>query len=240
MVTRISNESVSTVAQNIRTYDYYNISVTIPPGSNTYTQTLRNNLLFPLFSSNEVLITNISVFINPNSIYNLPVMETVIVNGSPVAMIPGYYTSTLIATLLNLTISPINNKSSANVSLDFTNAPNLLNITGFGSITVTVGQVGIKTFDVTNGFDVVSITSNLMQLADTSGIRYLDKVRLLDGSGSPLQNVIANVNIPVIQNSTNSITWSLFKKDGVTPFIFQNNVDIFLQMSVYKRNIDGK
>lgn len=231
-----SSAPQAVITQNIRTIEYYNINVTIPPNTPSYTQSLLNNLPFPSFAFNEALIESIDIYVNSNSIYNVPKTEVVIVNGVNTSFPAGFYSQATLANMLQINVSPFTNLSSATVTLDFTKAPNILNITGFNVMVVGVGGVGTTTFNVTNGFDVVSITSNLMQLSDPSGLKYVNKIRLLDSQGNSVTLPPATLNIPIIQNSTNSVTWNLFKKDGKTPFTFANTVDIYLKISAYQRS----
>lgn len=219
---------------NQRPSDYFNVTAEIPANTSTYLKT-GNLIPFPLLQTNDLVITSIKIFANSNSVYNVPIINNVIVNAVPVQITPGWYPEGDLVTLLSITIGINSSKVTTTVPLDLTNAPDIKAILGFTTDLVAAGVTSPSIIDITNGYDVICINNNLIQLSDTSGTKYIDQIRILDSLGNFIQNVNDNLMIPTIQGACNEVTWNLYKRDGKSPYKFQSPVNIFLQILCYPR-----
>ena len=76
------------------------------------------------------------------------------------------------------------------------------------------------------------LVCDLVSLSSTVGQTYIIDVPITT-IGPILTNISQNCKIPVIKQSTNSITYTLFKKTG-EPFFMNAEVQIFIDINVHR------
>ena len=97
-------------------------------------------------------------------------------NGVTTNIGPGYYSTTILATITGCTISSdgLNSYQAVTTTpLDSTNSKDLQNILGFSTIVVPTGTTSPNKIKQTNDFDNLFISCDLISLSSTIGQTYL-------------------------------------------------------------------